>query len=317
MGEEAEKAAEDERKASKEAEEKLLEAQQERNQLLSVKSKLLQEIVELKTSRDSNASLANEESEASSELKAKVENLTGLNKVLTESNDGLKKEKDENFKEIQSLKLKIEELKTATNVDESLFEDEEDLKERIESLLTEKSDLRESLSSVKSEMESIKAERTRLLSQLERQEVKDFTEMETLVEKNGKLEEELRRANSRKEEEIKKLSSEVEDNLEKIKSAEENLAKLQELLDEKDAFVMNLKEEMTKNEEIFRRQMDENVNNIEKQKKEIEANFKEEIFKKDEKIATLVQEIKDNKSLKYSNDQKSSMKVSDLESRNG
>ena len=68
--------------------------------------------------------------------------MTGLNKVLTESNDGLKKEKDENFKEIQSLKLKIEELKTATNVDESLFEDEEDLRERIESLLTEKSDLR-------------------------------------------------------------------------------------------------------------------------------------------------------------------------------
>merc|ERR1712029_927402 len=166
-----------------------------------------------------------------------------------------------------------------TNVDESLFEDEEDLKERIESLLTEKSDLRESLSSVKSEMESIKAERTRLLSQLERQEVKDFAEMETLIEKNGRLEEELRRANSRKEEEIKKLSSEVEDNLEKIKSAEENLAKLQELLDEKDAFVINLKEEMTKNEEIFRRQIDDNVENIENQKKEIEANLKEEIFK--------------------------------------
>ena len=93
--------------------------------------------------------------------------MTGLNKVLTENNDGLKKEQDENFKEIQSLKLKIEELKTATNVDESLFEDEEDLKERIESLLTEKSDLRESLSSVKSEMEPIKVERSRLLSQLE------------------------------------------------------------------------------------------------------------------------------------------------------
>merc|ERR1719462_912984 len=74
---------------------------------------------------------------------------------------------------------------------------------------------------------------------------------------------------------------------------------------------------MTKNEEIFRRKLDDNVDNIENQKKEIEANLKEEIFKKDEKIATLVQEIKDNKSLKYSNDQKSSMKVSDLENRNG
>merc|ERR1712098_908038 len=182
----------DERRVAKDAEEKLLAAQQERNQLLSVKAKLLQEIVELKSNRDSNASMANEkEKDVSSELKAKVENLMGMNKVLTESNEGLKKEQDENFKEIQHLKLKIEELKSATSVDESLFEDEDDMKERIESLLTEKSSLKDSLTSVKSEMEKMKLERTRLLSQLEKQEVKDFAEMEDLIEKNARLEEEL------------------------------------------------------------------------------------------------------------------------------
>ena len=316
--ENSEAKAEEERTHATEAENKMLEAQQERNQLLSVKNKLLEEIAEIKSKGDhktDNETLSSEEEVG--DLEDKVNNLKGLNKVLSDSNETLRTDNDELRKEVSSLKLKVDELKSATSVDESLFEDEDDLKERIESLLTEKCSLRDSLSSVKSEMEVLKTERTRLLSQIEKQEAKDFTEVENLIEKNTLLEEELSKERSTKENEFNNLKSQVEENLNHIKTAEENLKELQKLLDEKDGLIANLKEERLCLENDLTSRINEVKENFKATNKLKENEFEEQISKKKEIIAKLEKEMKENKSQNYSSEQERSIKLSDLESRNG
>ena len=151
-------------------------------------------------------------------VRLNVKNLKVLEKVLvlTDSNETLRTDNEELKKEISGLKLKVDELKNATNVDESRFEDEDDLKQRIESLLSEKTN---SLSASKSEMEVLKTDRARLLSQVEKQETKYFAEVQTLIEKNALLEEELCKERSKNENEFSKLTSQVEENLNHIKIA--------------------------------------------------------------------------------------------------
>ena len=314
--EKAQANSEEERTHAKEAEDKMVEAQQERNQLLSVKNKLLEEIADIKSKGDHHK-LDNETTLSTEEevgdLEAKVKNLKGLNKVLTDSNETLRTDNEELKKEISGLKLKVDELKNATNVDESLFEDEDDLKQRIESLLSEKSSLTDSLSSAKSEMQVLKTDRARLLSQVEKQETKDFAEVETLIEKNALLEEELSKERSKNENEFSQLTSQVEENLNHIKIAEKNLAELQKLLDDKEALVSKLEEERN----LLTSEMDKLIENFEAEKKWKEEKFDKQLSTKEETITRLETTIKDNKSLNYSSEQERSIKVSDLESRNG
>merc|ERR1711872_414222 len=84
----SEKVAEEEREHAKDAEEKMLEAQSERNQLLSVKYKLLEQLAEVKECKGSQS----QELEVSIkcfDLKQQVESLTAANKELTETTDAM------------------------------------------------------------------------------------------------------------------------------------------------------------------------------------------------------------------------------------
>ena len=314
----AEKTAEEERARAKEAEEKMLEAQQERNQLLTVKSKLLQEIAEIRTRKGSGSNESDKESDtATTELRATIENLTGLNKVLTESNEGLRLEKEESQSEIQYLKLKIDELKAATSVDESLFEDEEDIRQQVSSLNSEVVSLKDSLSSAKTEMETLKSEKRRLLSQIESQEEKTFDEFENIVEKVATLEDQLRREKENYESKVKSISDELTESVSKVEKTEKCLKDLKSEIAEKESLLKNLEEEKEKLKGSYENSRREVEANFQKERRELETKQSQEIETKEKKISELENELKENRKSKSVKDQEVSMNVINLETRNG
>ena len=291
--EEVEKEREEERGRAKQAEEKMLEAQQERNQLLADKTKLLQQIAEKGTRKGSDSSEAETEElrdAATAELQAKMDKLTGLNKVLTDSNESLRREKEESQGEIHSLKLKIDELKAATSVDESLFEDDEDARHQVASLNTENVLLKTSLDSAKTENESLKSEKQRLLSQLESQEAKDFNEIEEMVLKIESLEGQLRNEKTSYESKIEDISAELQNKVAMVETVQSVVKNLEEKIAEKEALLKSLNEEKEKLKESY-----------EKSSKEAE-----EIKSKEKNISDLEKDLKEV-----------SMNVINLETRNG
>merc|ERR1712242_361028 len=176
------------------------------------------------------------------------------------------KDKGECRKEIHSLKMKVDELKSATSVAESLFEDEDDMKQRIESLLTEKSSLKESLSSVNMEMDNLKKERTRLLSQIEKQEVKDFDEMERLIERNSSLEEELST-------ERKRVELNINENEAKIRDAQSTIEDLQKVINDKEEIIKTLNKDKLTHDEEQRSRINDLQVNYDNEKKEFVLKF--------------------------------------------
>merc|ERR1719466_190984 len=117
----------------------MIEAQSERNKLLSEKSKLLEQLAVIKEGRGSQS----QELEASIEcfdLKQQVESLKASNKELLETNDTIKKHSSDLKAEIESLRNHNNELKSATSVDESLIDNDEvdQLKEEIKTLMKDK-----------------------------------------------------------------------------------------------------------------------------------------------------------------------------------
>ena len=301
--EEAEKAGEEERGRAKQAEEKMLEAQQERNQLLADKSKLLQEIAEIRTRKGSGSSETETEGPdpARTELQAKIENLSGLNKVLTDSNESLRQEKEETQETIQSLKLKVEELKAATSVDESLFEDDLDARHQLCTLNSENVLLKNSLDSAKTENESLKSEKQRLLSQIESQEAKDFNEIEEMVLKIETLESQLGKEKSSYESKVENISSELQNSVAMLESIQSVVKSLEEQIVEKDSLVKSLNEDREKLKESY-----------EKSSEEVK-----EMKSKEKKISDLEKELKESRSSKSVKDQEVSMNVINLETRNG
>ena len=240
--EEAEKVSEEERARAKQADQKMLEAQQERNQLLADKSKLLQEIAEIRTRKGSGSSESATEGpdSALAELQAKIDNLTGLNKVLTDSNESLRKEKEETQETVQSLKLKIDELKAATSVDESLFEDDLDARQQLCTLNSENVLLKNSLDSAKTENESLKSEKQRLLSQIESQEAKDFNEIEKMLLKIETLESQLETEKSSYESKVENISVELQNKIAMMEETQAMVKTLEEQIVEKDSRVKSV-----------------------------------------------------------------------------
>merc|ERR1712241_400014 len=136
-------------------------------------------------------------------------------------------------------------------------------KQRIESLLKEKSSLKESLSNVNLEMDNLKKERTRLLSQIEKQEGKDFDEMERLIERNSSLEEELST-------ERKKVEHNIFENEAKIRDAQNTIEDLQKVINDKEEIIKTLNKDKLTHDEEQRSRINDLQVNYDNEKKEFE-----------------------------------------------
>jgi len=241
----AEKVAEEERDRAKDAEEKMLEAQGERNQLLSVKSKLLEQLAEIKENKLSNS----QELEVGLEcfdLKQQVDTLTALNGKLSENSEFVKKQNDELKKEIENLKVMVDELKNATNVDESMFDDDEEvdqLKLQIKKLGREKESIEESLQSSTDELESLKQKLINLKNELESKEMvemdhikedhaKIVSELEKEIDTYKKVQADAERKSNASSEDIKLSKKQQNELKEKIKDLEEQLEASEKLMED-------------------------------------------------------------------------------------
>merc|ERR1719483_553577 len=176
----------------------MMEAQGERNQLLSVKSKLLEQLADLKENKLSNSQEL-ELGIESFDLKQQVETLTILNKKLRDTSETIKKQNDELKAEVDKLKVLVNEQKNATNVDESMFDDDEveEFKTQIKTLEKEKETIQESFLSSTEIIENLKQELVNLKKELESEDTeigllnedhaKKIIELENEIEKLKKL----------------------------------------------------------------------------------------------------------------------------------
>ena len=162
---------------------------------------------------------------------------------MTDSNESLRLEKEETQETVQSLKLKIDELKAATSVDESLFEDDLDARHQLCTLNSENVLLKNSLDSAKTENESLKSEKQRLLSQIESQEAKDFNEIEKMLLKIETLESQLENEKSSYESKVENISVELQNKVAMMEETQLVVKTLEEQIVEKDSRVKSLNQE--------------------------------------------------------------------------
>jgi len=281
----AEKVAEEERENAKEAEEKMLEAQGERNQLLAVKSKLLEQLAEIKEGKTSQS----QELEVSIEcfdLKQQVDNLTETINKLTEANESTKRINCEQKTEIERLNMMNTELRSATNVDESMIDDEEteQLKAQVKDLIKEKELTDVVIQSSKEEVENLKKQ----LVSKEMVEVKD-----------------LKKEHARKVFEMSKEIEEQEVKLveqaavkEKVKDLEEQLEASEKLMEDlieandQEKIGMEAKLQKSKAEvEQVKAEMQNSESNLQNELKELEAAHLAALAKKEKRILEKEKEL--------------------------
>lgn len=326
----AEKVAEEERDNAKEAEDKMLEAQGERNQLLSVKSKLLEQLAEIKENKSSQS----QELEVSIEcfdLKQQVDTLAELNKKLTESNETVRKQNEELKSEIENLKIMISELKNATNVDESMFDDEEadQLKLQIQKLEKEKESTEESLQSSREVIDNLKQELLNLKKELESEEMVEMDNLkEDYAKKVSELEKEIEEQKRLKtdydlsgKEELRLCKNQQNDLKDKLKDVEEQLEASEKLMED-------LVEENEKEKKVIESKLEKANSEVNKVKedseslKNSESNLQNELneLKAQHKVALEEKEkvllVKEQQILELSSDTSAnSSKQSELDTR--
>jgi len=238
----AEKVAEEERDNAKDAEERMIEAQSERNKLLSEKSKLLEQLAEMKEGRGSQS----QELEASIEcfdLKQQVESLKTSSKELLESNDTIKKHNSDLEAEIESLRILNNELKSATSVDESLIDDDEvdQLKKEIKTLVKEKECFEEALKSNKEIIDNLNGELERLKENLGSKETGN---LDKLMEKHDK--------------EVAALNDEIDSRKKDLSSTKDLLKASKEQVNEAMVKVKDLEEQLEASEKLMEDLVEEN-----------------------------------------------------------
>eukprot|EP00092_Neocalanus_flemingeri_P032334 GFUD01035153.1.p1 GENE.GFUD01035153.1~~GFUD01035153.1.p1 ORF type:complete len:1912 (+),score=653.09 GFUD01035153.1:74-5809(+) len=334
----AEKVAEEERDRAKDAEEKMLEAQGERNQLFSSKSKLLEQLAEIKENKLSNS----QELEVGIEcfdLKQQVNTLAESNGKLTENNELVKKQNVEHKREIDNLKIMVDELKTATCVDDSMFDDDEvdQLRLRIKSLEKEKESIQESMQSSADVVESLKQELVNLEKKLESKEMVEMdslkedydmkvVELENRIEGHKKMQEDAERKTNAFDNDLK-LNKQQQNELEnKMKDLEEQLEASEKLMEdliednEKDKKAQESKLEKANSE--YKKAMDNldrykhSESNLKNELKDLEFKLKAAV---DEKEKILKQRDCDEVALKKSSNSThtNTLKVIELETRSG
>merc|ERR1712024_401048 len=148
-----------------------------------------------------------------------------------------------------------------------------------------------------------KEERTRLLSQIEKQEGKDFDEMERLIERNSYLEEELST-------ERKKVEHNIFENEAKIRDAQNTIEDLQKVINDKEEIIKTLNKDKLTHDEEQRSRINDLQVNYDNEKKEFESKLNKNLEEKEKKINMLTKEIEESKSLKYSQEQERSITVS-------
>jgi len=283
----AEKVVEDERDRVKDAEDKMMEAQGERNQLLSVKSKLLEQLADLKENKLSNSQEL-ELGIESFDLKQQVETLTVLNKKLRDTSETIKKQNDELKAEVDKLKVLVNEQKNATNVDESMFDDDEveEFKTQIKTLEKEKETIQESFLSSTEIIENLKQELVNLKKELESEDTeigllnedhaKKIIELENEIEKLKKLQLDSERKTKASSDDVILSNKHLDEMKHKIKDLEEQLEASEKLMED-------LVEDNEKDKEAIETKVKDTNKEIKKLKeesdkiKESEANLKNEL----------------------------------------
>ena len=260
-----------------EAETKMIQAQSERNQLLSDKTNLLEQLAALKESGNHQS----HELEASVEcidLKQQVEVANELNKTLSVSVEDLKKQNEVLKSEIHSKRTAIEELKQTKCVDDSLtdFESEE-LKTKLSVVEKENVELQLEIAKYTEIVKEKDAEMETLKADKEKKEMEcKLKDLEEQLEASEKLMEELIDDN---EKEVKQLRDKFEVTSSELIILKESCDKVKSSIISKDKEIENL---------------------ILKNRSELESK-EEELREKDNEITKLSSKILDSKDVELGN----------------